>query len=91
MPTTTQTCHARKAGQIEREREHGVSYFFSFGKGAVDSAHTGVSEQERAAIIIVWEICSLFVRAPLHAADTKISHVIGFARRGGKECSSLCI
>lgn len=82
-----------KAGQIERDRAWRILFFFLFWQRSGGfSTHRASEQEERAAIVIVWEICSLFVRAPLHAADTKISHVIGFARRGGgTECSSLCI
>lgn len=63
-----------------------MAFIFLLGKGGEGGSctdHTGSLSKEWAATL--WEFCSLFVSAPLHAADTKISHVIGFARQGG-EC-----
>lgn len=91
MPTTTQTRQAGRQVKLRERQSMAYLILFLFWQRSGGFSTHRASEQERAAIVIVWEICSLFVRAPLHAADTKISHVIGFARRGGTECSSLCI
>lgn len=58
--------------------------FLARGDSFLQGPHRAVSEQTAT----MREFCSLFVSAPLHAADTKISHVIGFARQGG-ECQPL--